>query len=120
MLRLDVVQLAFSGASEQVEQQIALVQISASKPEQLTGLQEHHFSAFYRAPWCVNDWLHGRMDGAAQIVRMLLDPDRLRQVNKQQEGTAGPGGLWARSINWQSARRVTPTTSGWNSNGRRP
>lgn len=82
MLRLDVVQLAFTGAAEQVEQQVELVQVSAHEPAHLTGLQMHHFGAFYRASWRVNDWLHGRMDGSAEIVRVLLEPHRLRQVAK--------------------------------------
>ncbi|MGK4584829.1 patatin-like protein [Kitasatospora sp. HPMI-4] len=79
MLRLDVVQLAFSGASQEVEQEVELVQFSSTSPQLLTGKQLHHFGAFYRQSWRVNDWLHGRMDGAAHIVRMLLSPDRLRQ-----------------------------------------
>ncbi|MFB7668263.1 patatin-like protein [Kitasatospora sp. NPDC056138] len=79
MLRLDVVQLAFSGASQDVEQEVELVQFSSMMPQLLTGKQLHHFGAFYRPSWRVNDWLHGRMDGSAHIVRMLLSPDRLRQ-----------------------------------------
>ncbi|WP_197084868.1 patatin-like protein [Saccharothrix sp. ST-888] len=79
MLRLDVVQLAFSGASQDVEQEVELVQFSSMTPQLLTGKQLHHFGAFYRPSWRVNDWLHGRMDGSAHIVRMLLSPDRLRQ-----------------------------------------
>jgi patatin-related protein len=79
MLRLDVVQLAFSGASPDVEQEVELVQFSATDPHALTGVQLHHFGAFYRPSWRVNDWLHGRMDGAAHIVRTLLSVERLRQ-----------------------------------------
>ncbi|GAA2228396.1 hypothetical protein GCM10010430_05090 [Kitasatospora cystarginea] len=79
MLRLDVVQLAFAGASQEVEQEVELIQFSSTAPELLTGVQLHHFGAFYRPSWRVNDWLHGRMDGAVHIVRMLLSPDRLRQ-----------------------------------------
>jgi patatin-related protein len=80
MLRLDVVQLSFAGAAEEVQQQVELVQVSAHRPERLTGVQEHHFGAFYRPSWRVNDWLHGRMDGAEQIIRLLLSPERLRQL----------------------------------------
>jgi patatin-related protein len=39
MLRLDVVQLAFAGASQEVEQEVELVQFSAKQPETLTGVQ---------------------------------------------------------------------------------
>ena len=80
MLRLDVVQLAFAGASQEVEQGVELVQVSSSRPDLLTGVQMHHFGAFYRAPWRVNDWLQGRMDGAWQLITVLLSPERLRQV----------------------------------------
>lgn len=79
MLELDVVQLAFSGATTDVEQEVELVQVSSSTPDLLTGIQEHHFGAFYRRSWRVNDWLRGRLDGAEQLVTALLDPERLRQ-----------------------------------------
>ena len=79
MLRLDVVQLSFTGASPQVEQGVELIKVSSDR-ERLTGIQLHHFGAFYRSSWRINDWLQGRMDGATQIVRMLLSPERLRQI----------------------------------------
>jgi patatin-related protein len=79
MLRLDVVQLAFAGASAEVEQEVELVQFAATNREQLTGVQLHHFGAFYRSSWRMNDWLHGRMDGAVHVVRALLSAERLRQ-----------------------------------------
>jgi patatin-related protein len=79
MLELDVVQLAFAGATADVEQEVELVQVSSSTPDLLTGIQEHHFGAFYRRSWRVNDWLRGRLDGTEQLVTALLDPERLRQ-----------------------------------------
>jgi patatin-related protein len=79
MLRLDVVQLAYEGATQDVEQEVELVKFAARRPECITGLQVYHFGAFYRASWRVNDWIHGRMDGAAHVVRTLLSPERLRQ-----------------------------------------
>jgi patatin-related protein len=79
MLRLDVVQLASTGALDQVEQEVELVQISCSTPSAITGMQLHHFGAFYRATWRVNDWIQGRLDGTEQIMRILLSPERLRQ-----------------------------------------
>ena len=79
MLRLDVVQLGFSGAMASVEQEVELVRMSSDN-DRLTGIQLHHFGAFYRPSWRVNDWLQGRMDGAMQAIRMLLAPERLRQV----------------------------------------
>ncbi|MEO3778739.1 patatin-like protein [Micromonospora sp. B11E3] len=79
MLRLEVAQLAFTGASHEPEQEVELVKVSSLQPDRLTGVQLHHFGAFYRGSWRVNDWLHGRMDGVAQLVRILLAPERLRQ-----------------------------------------
>jgi patatin-related protein len=79
MLQLDVVQFATAGAASQLEQEVELVQVSASNPAVITGMQLHHFGAFYRAPWRVNDWIEGRLDGAKQIIRFLLSPERLRQ-----------------------------------------
>jgi patatin-related protein len=79
MLRLDVVQFATSGAAQQAEQEVELVQVSGSDPAGITGMQLHHFGAFYRASWRVNDWIAGRLDGAKQIMRLLLSPERLRQ-----------------------------------------
>ncbi|MFC4116680.1 patatin-like protein [Nonomuraea zeae] len=80
LLRLDVVQLAFGGATGEVEQQVELVQVSSRNPGHLTGLQAHHFGAFYRPSWRMNDWMHGRLDGASHIVRILLSPERIRQL----------------------------------------
>lgn len=85
MLRLDVVQLAFGGATGEVEQQVELVQVSCLDPGHLTGQQAHHFGAFYRPSWRMNDWLHGRVDGASHIVRILLSPERLRQLGTRPE-----------------------------------
>lgn len=79
LLRLDVVQFATAGAAAQAEQEVELVQVSCSDPTAITGMQLHHFGAFYRAPWRVNDWIEGRLDGAKQIMRFLLSPERLRQ-----------------------------------------
>jgi patatin-related protein len=89
MLRLDVVQLAFAGASQNAEQEVELVQFSATDPDELTGVQLHHFGGFYRSSWRINDWLHGRMDGAAHLVRMLLSTERLRQRGAAMTGEPG-------------------------------
>jgi patatin-related protein len=90
MLELEVVQLAFTGASDEVEQQVELVQISADAPapggrarapaDKLTGVQLHHFGAFYRKSWRVNDWMWGRLDAATRLAETLLDPDRVAQL----------------------------------------
>ena len=91
MLQLDVVQLAFTGVTDDVEQEVELVEITAAAPEpdgnsppvedKLTGVQLGHFGAFYRRSWRVNDWIWGRVDGAARLVETLLSPERLRQLH---------------------------------------
>ena len=48
--------------------------------EKLTGLQLHHFGAFYKASWRANDWMWGRLDGAGWLVHVLLSPRRLREL----------------------------------------
>ena len=90
MLQLDVVQLAFTGASDDIEQEVELVELTAAAPgpdgrvpkvqEKLTGVQLGHFGAFYRRSWRVNDWLWGRIDGVGRLVETLLSPGRLRQL----------------------------------------
>ncbi|WP_424892811.1 patatin-like protein [Streptomyces sp. XH2] len=91
MLRLDVVQEAYGGAHGDAEQEVELVQVSSHHPDLVTGKQLHHFGAFYRASWRVNDWIHGRLDGAAHLVRILLSAERLRQVWAREEAGAAAG-----------------------------
>jgi patatin-related protein len=95
MLQLDVVQLAFTGVTDDVEQEVELVEITAAalgpdgtEPDvqnKLTGVQLGHFGAFYRRSWRVNDWIWGRVDGAARLVEMLLSPERMRRLGYQRE-----------------------------------
>jgi patatin-related protein len=80
MVRLEVMHVAFSGVSDIAEQGVELVQISALREDLVTGIQLHHFGAFYRESWRANDWLRGRVDGCEQLVQMLLAPERFRQL----------------------------------------
>lgn len=81
--------------------------------EKLTGLQLHHFGAFYKASWRANDWMWGRLDGAGWLVHVLLDPRRLHQLAaeapdpavfredlraglQQIAGGPAPPGVWER------------------------
>ena len=48
--------------------------------KKLTGLQLHHFAAFYKGTWRANDWMWGRLDGAGWLVQVLLDPRRIMAV----------------------------------------
>ena len=75
------------------DQKLELIQMSADTRtildkrtlacQKLTGLQLHHFGAFYKCSWRANDWMWGRLDGAGWLVHMLLDPRRLHMLAKQ-------------------------------------
>ena len=87
-------------------QAVELVQVSADTRSRLanrdqwrasgklTGMQFHHFGAFYKRTWRANDWMWGRLDGAGWLVYTLLDPRRLRsrvarkRVEDDASGTA--------------------------------
>jgi patatin-related protein len=49
--------------------------------EKLAGTELGRLGAFIKPSWRANDWMWGRMDGAYQLVLLLLDPVRLRQLN---------------------------------------
>ncbi len=88
LLAVVVVQAALAGGEPVVEQIVELLQISADAPngfddrrsgsEKLAGLQLGHFGAFYKRSWRANDWLWGRMDAVDSVVRIVLNPGRLR------------------------------------------
>jgi hypothetical protein len=80
MLRLEVMHVAFTRVTDTAELAVELVQVSSLREELVTGIQLHHFGAFYRRSWRANDWLRGRIDGSEQLVQMLLAPERLRQL----------------------------------------
>jgi predicted acylesterase/phospholipase RssA len=75
------------------DQKLELIQMSADTrtildkrtlaSQKLTGLQLHHFGAFYKCSWRANDWMWGRLDGAGWLVHMLLDPRRIHLLAKQ-------------------------------------
>ena len=75
----------------ETEQRLELVQASAdtrtllapghiTATSKLTGLQLHHFAAFYKGTWRANDWMWGRLDGAGWLTQILLDPRRMLAV----------------------------------------
>lgn len=88
---LAVTQRAMLPASADIEQSLELVQVSAdtrslhaprfrTAQHKLTGMQLHHFGAFYKRSWRANDWMWGRLDGAGWLVHVLLDPRRVQQI----------------------------------------
>ncbi len=88
---LGATQRAMLPSEADVEQSLELVQVSAdtrsllapdwqSAQQKLTGMQFHHFGAFYKRSWRANDWMWGRLDGAGWLVHVLMDPRRVRWV----------------------------------------
>jgi patatin-related protein len=85
--------------SADLDQPVEFIQISSdtrslldpqrqTAQSKLTGMQLHHFGAFYKASWRVNDWMWGRLDGAGWLVHLLLDPRRieLKAQDRPQDG----------------------------------
>jgi hypothetical protein len=61
---------------------------------ELAGLQVGHFGGFYKRSWRANDWLWGRLEGAARIVDIIVDPNRLRDLYSTGRD-AGTPQAWA-------------------------
>ncbi len=89
---------SMSPLDAEAEQRLELIQASAdtrtllapdraSASAKLTGLQLHHFAAFYKGTWRANDWMWGRLDGAGWLVQVLLDPRRIMAVIDAQRAT---------------------------------
>lgn len=96
LFRLGAAQCAMLPADADQEQPVQLVQVSAdtrsllaptraTAGRKLTGLQVHHFGAFYKRSWRANDWMWGRLDGAGWLVHVLLDPTRLQIISNDAE-----------------------------------
>ncbi|WP_369254536.1 patatin-like protein [Streptomyces sp. R35] len=91
LFELHVATRSVLSVGTEVEQPVELVQVSAdtrcalaprrpTAAKKLTGLQLHHFGAFYKSSWRANDWTWGRLDGAGWLVHLLLDPRRVLTV----------------------------------------
>jgi patatin-related protein len=84
-------------ASPTVRQRVELVQVSADTrtlldarslaAQKLTGLQFHHFGAFYKRSWRANDWMWGRLDGAGWLVHLLLSPPHVARLAEDVRAT---------------------------------
>ncbi|OBA84598.1 hypothetical protein A9W99_00510 [Mycobacterium sp. 1164966.3] len=88
---LAATQRAMLPAEADIEQSLELVQVSAdtrsllapdwkTAQDKLTGMQFHHFGAFYKRSWRANDWMWGRLDGAGWLVHVVLDPRRVQWI----------------------------------------
>jgi hypothetical protein len=104
---LAATQRAMLPAEADIEQSVELVQVSAdtrsllapdwqTAQQKLTGMQFHHFGAFYKRSWRANDWMWGRLDGAGWLVHVLLDPRRVGRIVASRADTSGPesGAQW--------------------------
>lgn len=87
----------------EVEQPVELIQVSAdtstslapvlsTAASKLTGMQVHHFGAFYATSWRANDWMWGRLDGCGWLVHMLLNPRRILTVMENDNVACGSRG----------------------------
>ena len=87
-------------------QPVELVQLSAdttsllapgrcTAQDKLTGMQLHHFGAFYKRSWRANDWMWGRVDGVGWLVHVLLDPRRIKTITELATTTSiGSKAAW--------------------------
>lgn len=93
LLKVEVVQFAvgFSGRARDVADQVLeLVEICADNSAFLglravqgrrpAGAKLANFGGFYKKSWRANDWMLGRLHGAERLVRILLDPERIRRL----------------------------------------
>lgn len=105
---LVVTQRAMLPAEADIEQSLELVQVSAdtrslfapnfqTAQQKLTGMQFHHFGAFYKRSWRANDWMWGRLDGAGWLVHVLLDPRRVRWLVERKGKREGTRAKWFRA-----------------------
>jgi patatin-related protein len=61
--------------------------------DKLAGTEFGRLGAFIKPSWRANDWMWGRMDGAYQLVLLLLDPARIRQLGHGSKKVIGELGL---------------------------
>ena len=103
-LSIEVIRRAFS-AEEPVDsaQELSFVQLTpdapasifsfepfttpfpASAESKLTGIRLGHFGGFLKRSWRANDFMWGRLDAAARIVDLLVDPARAIAVGGSEQ-----------------------------------
>ncbi len=102
VLALHVVLTAL-GQAESRQQIVELMEVSwnaenlvdpARQPDdKLAGPEFGRLGAFLKPSWRANDWMWGRLDGAYQLVLLLLDPARLRQLDLDSDDVRALPGL---------------------------
>ncbi|HEX5089218.1 MAG TPA: patatin-like protein [Nocardioides sp.] len=102
LLCIEVVEGCFAGADPRPDQEVRLVQFTATGPcdidprhrddpaEKLAGVELAHFGAFLKASWRANDWLWGRLDAAQRLLRLLdaVAGNRLSRAGTLEQHTA--------------------------------
>lgn len=107
MFALHAAHRAMLPIGAEVDQPVELIQLSADSRtlldlqrqtarSKLTGMQLHHFGAFYKQSWRANDWMWGRLDGAGWLIHLLLDPRRINTVAEADEHGSRAGGFLQR------------------------
>jgi patatin-related protein len=97
LLAQAIVQAVTAAGKPELDQPVQLLQISSTAPNgfdgrvtgqsKVAGRQLGHFGAFYKRSWRANDWMWGRLDGAARLAQMIVDPERLAQMDLPVEET---------------------------------
>ncbi len=84
LLALEVLENTFGGYDAQVEQTVETIRMDSicTSPidpiardraaGKVAGVQLGHFGSFLKASWRANDWLWGRLDGAGDLIRIML------------------------------------------------
>lgn len=98
LLAIEVIRRAYT-AEEPIDsaQQLSFVQLTPDAPtpiffqdpfeappgsaeDKLTGIRLGHFAGFLKRSWRANDFMWGRLDAAARIVDLLVDPKRANEL----------------------------------------
>jgi patatin-related protein len=100
LLGLHVLEHSIQPMAAGPDQPVELIEVSAdtrtaldpgrrTAESKLTGMQVHHFGAFYKSSWRANDWMWGRLDGAGWLIHVLLDPRRILAILQAEDIPAG-------------------------------
>ena len=99
LLSLEVLEQTFGTFASHTEQPVEVIRIDsiALSPVdplhrslaagKVAGVQLGHFGSFLKASWRANDWLWGRLDGAGDIVDVLLTGGDEESIKRSERMT---------------------------------